>query len=99
VPLPPDQPVYVTPANTAGGPPTTVVLSWKPGLWAHRADVYFGTSSTPPLAMKDVTLSPNTTKKLTVSNLEAGRSYFWKIVSKTMAGKTAAGPVWSFATQ
>jgi phospholipase D-like protein len=99
VPLPPDKPVYVTPANTAGGQPTTVVLSWKPGPWAHRADVYFGTSSTPPLAMKDVTLSPNTTKKLTVSNLEPARSYFWKIVSKTMAGKTAAGPVWSFATQ
>jgi hypothetical protein len=98
VPLPPDRPVYVAPANTAGGQPTAVVLSWKPGLWAHRADVYFGTSSTPPLAMKDVPVTPNTTKKLTVSSLQPGRSYFWKIVSKTMAGKTAAGPVWSFGT-
>ena len=39
VPLPPDKPVYVGPANTSSGQPTTVVLSWKPGLWAHRADV------------------------------------------------------------
>jgi hypothetical protein len=28
----------------------------------------------------------------------AGNAYYWKIVSKTMAGKTAAGPVWSFGT-
>ena len=74
-----------------------ILLSWKPGLWAHRADVYLGTSSTPPLALKDVSVSFNTTK-LTVSALRPGRSYFWKIVSKTMAGKTASGPVWSFGT-
>jgi phosphatidylserine/phosphatidylglycerophosphate/cardiolipin synthase-like enzyme len=98
VPLPPDKPVYVAPANTAGGQPTTVVLSWKPGLWAHRADVYLGTSSTPPVALKDVSVSPNSTKKLTVTGLQPGKSYFWKIVSKTMAGKTASGPVWSFGT-
>jgi phosphatidylserine/phosphatidylglycerophosphate/cardiolipin synthase-like enzyme len=98
VPLPPDRPFYLAPANTAGGQPTTIVLSWKPGLWAHRADVYLGTSTTPPLFMKDVTVSPNTTRKLTVSGLQPGRSYCWKIVSKTMAGKTAAGPVWSFGT-
>jgi len=98
VPLPPDRPVYVGPANTASGQPTTIVLSWKPGLWAHRADVYLGTSSAPPLWMKDVTVSPNSTKKLTVTGLRPGTSYFWKIVSKTMAGKTASGPVWSFGT-
>jgi len=98
VPLPPDKPVYVGPANTSSGQPTTVVLSWKPGLWAHRADVYLGTSSPPPLWMKDVTVSPNSTKKLTATGLQPGRSYFWKIVSKTMAGRTASGPVWSFGT-
>ncbi len=97
VPLPPDRPVYVGPPNTAAGQPTTIVLSWKPGLWAHRADIYLGSSSAPPLFMRDVAVSPNTTKKLTVSVLP-GRSYYWKIVSKTMAGKTAAGPVWSFST-
>jgi len=98
VPLPPDKPVYVGPANTSIEQPTTVVLSWKPGLWAHRADVYLGTSSPPTLWMKDVTVSPNSTKKVTATGLQPGRSYFWKIVSKTMAGKTASGPVWSFGT-
>src|SRR4029453_10794243 len=30
--------------------------------------------------------------------LQAGTTYFWKVVGKTMANKTAAGPVWSFTT-
>jgi phosphatidylserine/phosphatidylglycerophosphate/cardiolipin synthase-like enzyme len=98
VPLPPDKPVYVSPPNTAGGQPTTIVLSWKPGLWAHRADIYLGTAAAPPLFMKDVVISPNTTRKITITGLQPGRSYFWKVVSKTMAGKTATGPVWSFGT-
>jgi hypothetical protein len=96
-PLPPDVPVYVAPANTAAGQPTTVVLSWKPGRWAHLADVYLSTSSTPALYLKDVAVSAGSTKKLTVT-VVAGKTYFWKIVSKTMAGKTASGPVWSFGT-
>jgi phosphatidylserine/phosphatidylglycerophosphate/cardiolipin synthase-like enzyme len=54
VPLPPDVPVYVAPANTAGGQTTTVVLSWKPGLWARTADVYLGTSSSPALYLRNV---------------------------------------------
>ena len=55
------------------------------------------TSSTPALYLKDVAVSPGTTKKLTVT-VQPGKSYYWKIVSKTMAGKTASGPVWSFGT-
>jgi len=97
VPLPPDVPVYVAPLNAASGQTTTVVLSWKPGPWAHRADVYFGSSATPPLYLSNVSVSPNTTKKLTISGLAPG-TYYWKIVSKTMAGQKAAGPVWSFGT-
>jgi len=98
VPLPPDPPVYVSPLDAAAGQTTTVVLSWKPGPWAHRADVYLSTSSPPALYLRDVSLSPNSTKKLTISGLLAGTTYYWKIVSKTMAGQTATGPVWSFGT-
>ena len=97
VPLPPATPLYVAPVNTAIGRPTTLSLSWKPGYWAHRADVYLGTSPTPPLYKANVAVSPNTTKKLTVT-LQAGKTYYWRIVSKTMAGLTASGPVWSFGT-
>src|SRR5262245_40816078 len=97
VPLPPDVPVYVAPLNTVSGQTTTVVLTWKPGPWAHLADVYLGTTSTPPLYLKNVSVSPNTTKKLTVT-LSIGGTYYWDIVSKTMAGKTATGPIWSFGS-
>ena len=50
VPLPPDPPVYVAPANGASEVSTTTAatISWRPGPWAH-ADIYFGTSSNPPL--------------------------------------------------
>jgi len=97
VPLPPDPPVYVAPLNAAAGQTTTVTLAWKPGLWAHRADVYLGTSSAPPL-FTNVTVTPNSTKKLAISGLQPGTTYYWRIVSKTMANKSASGPVWSFGT-
>ncbi|HSL20633.1 MAG TPA: phospholipase D-like domain-containing protein [Vicinamibacterales bacterium] len=96
-PLPPDKPVYVSPANgtRVSG---TVTLKWKPGYWAHKADVYFGTSSIPPLLTQDVTVSPNSTASLTISNLAAGRTYYWRIVSKTMANQTAGGAVWAIGS-
>ena len=98
VPLPPDAPVYVTPVNTSTGQPTTITLSWKTGRWAHKADVYFGTSSNPPLYRANVAGGPATTAKFTLTGLAPGATYFWRIVSKTMAGKTKSGPVWSFGT-
>jgi hypothetical protein len=99
-PLPPAAPVYVGPANAIGGQPTAIVLSWKPGLWAHRADVYFGTSATPALYQAGVAVSPGATavKKFTISGLTPGRTYYWRVVSKTMAGLSASGPTWSFGT-
>jgi phosphatidylserine/phosphatidylglycerophosphate/cardiolipin synthase-like enzyme len=99
-PLPPAAPVYVGPANTVSGQPTTIVLSWKPGMWAHRADVYFGTTSTPPLYQAGVAVSPGavSVKKFTIAGLAAGRTYYWRVVSKTMAGKSTSGPTWSFGT-
>jgi phospholipase D-like protein len=98
VPLPPDVPIYVAPLNTASGQATTIVLSWKPGLWARTADVYFGTAASPALYLKNVAVTPGSTKKLTVGGLQPGTSYFWKIVSRTAANKAASGPVWSFGT-
>ena len=100
VPLAPSAPVYVAPANgttgvTAGAGRT---ISWKPGSWAHRADVYFGTSATPPLLAANVTVSPGTTRTYTLPTLAAGTTYYWKIVSRTMAQKSASGPVRSFRT-
>ena len=100
VPLPPDPPVPVAPANNATdvSTTTTVSLKWKPGPWAHKADVYFGTSDPPPLFASNVSVSPNSTKSYALPLLSAGTTYHWRIVSKTAAGKTASGPVQAFAT-
>ena len=100
VPAPPGTPVYSAPANSSSGQLLTgLYLTWKPGPWAHRADVYFGTTSIPPRVATNVAVSPSSTKKYPLGVLVSGRTYYWQIVSKTMANKEAAGPVWSFTTQ
>ena len=99
VPLPPDVPVYVSPAKAATGVATSgTSISWKVGPWAHRADVYFGTTSSPPLYAANVSVSPNGTKAFALPALAAGTTYYWKVVSKTIADRTATGTVFSFTT-
>jgi hypothetical protein len=100
VPLPPDAPIYAAPADHATGLPTSsaTTISWKPGPWAHLADIYFGTSSNPPLLAADIGVSPNSTKTYTLPPLVAGTTYYWRVVSKTIARQTASGPVYSFST-
>ncbi len=103
VPAPPDPPMPVAPADLAadvdGG---SVSLRWNGGLWAHKYDVYFGTAPDPPLVASDLPLGPSknsgTFQRFTVSGLEPGTTYFWRIVSKTMASMAAAGPTHSFTT-
>ena len=102
-PLPPDVPAYHLPANGATAVATTgTSLSWDAGLWAHLYDIYFGTSSNPPLVASDVQLGPSQYtgdyRSYALPTLQPGTTYYWKIVSKTMARVTAEGPVWSFTT-
>jgi phosphatidylserine/phosphatidylglycerophosphate/cardiolipin synthase-like enzyme len=103
IPLPPDTATYKTPANGAVGAATSgTSLVWYAGPWAHLYDVYFGTSSTPPLVASNLDLGPSQStsdvKKFALPPLAAGRTYYWKIVSKTAALKTKTGPIWSFRT-
>jgi len=101
-PLPPDRPSYRSPANGSAVQGGTVTLTWYAGPWAHNYDIYFGTSATPPLAAANLNLGPSpsssTSQRFTVSNLQPGTTYFWKVVSKTMANLTADGTVSSFTT-
>ncbi len=103
VPLPPDKPVSQSPASAATGVATTgVTLTWYGGPWAHVYDVYFGTTPDPPLFAADQALGPSQSKTqsqhLALPPLTPGTTYYWKIVSKTMAPRTATGAVWSFTT-
>jgi hypothetical protein len=103
-PLFPETPVYATPANQALGQGTSVTLKWEGGWWAHKYDIYFGTSSTPPLIVQDFmpgssTAGVNSVKEsYTVTGLASGTTYYWRIVGKTMANKTKSGATWSFTT-
>ena len=93
-----------TPAHNATGVATTgVSLKWQAGYWAHKYDIYFGTSPQPPLLASDQMLGPSQsatdyrTFALTAP-LTAGTTYYWRIVSKTMADRTATSQVFSFTT-
>jgi hypothetical protein len=103
-PLPPDTPKTPTPAIGASGVATTnVKLKWWGGYWAHTYDIYFGTSSNPPLIASNVALGPSetTTKFQTytlTTTLAPGTVYYWKIVGKTMANLTKTSPVWYFSS-
>jgi phosphatidylserine/phosphatidylglycerophosphate/cardiolipin synthase-like enzyme/regulation of enolase protein 1 (concanavalin A-like superfamily) len=103
VPLPPDTPAYHLPANGATGVATSgVSLSWNSGLWAHKYDIYFGTTSNPPLLSANVPLGPTQFgtdyRTFALPTLQPGTTYFWKITSKTMALVPKDGVVWSFTT-
>src|SRR4051794_5871174 len=106
VPLPPDAPLIVSPANNALGVATaSVTLKWEGGYWAHKYNIYLDTTPTfsspiaidftPTVASAGVVA---TKESYTVTNLLPGTTYYWKIVSKTMANLTKTGPVWQFTT-
>jgi phosphatidylserine/phosphatidylglycerophosphate/cardiolipin synthase-like enzyme len=102
-PLPPNVPRYLTPSNGASGASRRVKLTWYGGPWAHTYSVYFGTSSAPQLHAANLDLGPSSSsgenQSVTIPvTLAAHTTYYWKIVSKTAAGKTASGATWRFTT-
>jgi phosphatidylserine/phosphatidylglycerophosphate/cardiolipin synthase-like enzyme len=103
-PLPPDEPINLSPANMSIGQTSTVTLKWEGGWWSHKYDIYLGTTPNPPLVMQNfapgsATAGINSAKEsLVMSNLAPSTTYYWRIVGKTMAGKATTGPVWSFTT-
>jgi phosphatidylserine/phosphatidylglycerophosphate/cardiolipin synthase-like enzyme len=104
-PLPPQTPVYASPANAASGVSTSVALKWEGGYYAFKYDIYLDTTPafTAPLvanyAPSAATAGVKSTKEsYAVTGLLPGTTYYWKIVSKTMANLSKAGPTWSFST-
>jgi HKD family nuclease len=104
VPLPPDKPVSRSIADSAVGVGTTgQKLVWYGGPWAHLYDVYLSTEPTAStLLAADKPLGPSETttetQSITLPTLLPGTTYYWKIVSKTMAKVPKAGAIWSFTT-
>jgi phosphatidylserine/phosphatidylglycerophosphate/cardiolipin synthase-like enzyme len=57
VPGYPEAPVISAPANAALGIGSSVTLKWEGGWWAHKYDVYFGTTNPPPLIAQNYATS------------------------------------------
>jgi len=104
-PLLPETAVYLAPANDALGQTATVTLRWEGGWWAHKYDIYVATTPTfgapivvdyRPGAATAGTVSAK--ESYTISDLQPATTYYWRIVSKTMADRTKVGPTWRFTT-
>ncbi|HLH17156.1 MAG TPA: protease pro-enzyme activation domain-containing protein [Bryobacteraceae bacterium] len=90
-PAAPAAPVLVSPANQAANVLTAPELTWSASQGATSYDVYFGTSSTPPLVGNTTNLdyAPGT--------LSPGATYYWAIGAKNSLGANVSAP-WSFTT-
>lgn len=104
-PLPPATPAYVSPANDTVGLDTSVTLTWEGGDWAHKYDIYVDTTpnfTTPViggyLTSHSTAGIKSTKESYAVHNLIPGTTYYWRIVSKTMADVPKEGPTWRFTT-
>jgi regulation of enolase protein 1 (concanavalin A-like superfamily) len=104
VPLAPDKAVYKAPANGASGLSTSsVVLKWYGGPWAHKYYVYLGTDPNNLKAVLiDAELGPSQSstqyQSFTATNLLPGTTYYWRVISRTMANLNRTGDLWSFTT-
>jgi len=93
---PPNTPSSPSPLNHATGVSVNTDLSWTGGDFdvgdTVTYDVYFGTSSSPPLVSNDQSgtmYDPGTL---------AYTKYYWKIIATDNHGASTAGPLWDFST-
>jgi hypothetical protein len=91
--------------HNAVGLSTSVTLKWEGGWWAHKYNIYLDT--TPTFSAPRVvdfmpgaaTAGARTAKEsFALTGLRPSTTYYWKIVSKTMAEVTKSGPTWHFTT-
>jgi hypothetical protein len=103
-PTPPAAADLSNPASGAIGVSTTVSLVWNRATWATSYDVYLGTSAANMALVANVPALLSTDPPLTYSwttgaALQAGTTYFWKVVSKTFATPVNPSMVASSVTQ
>ncbi|HXV62485.1 MAG TPA: hypothetical protein VEK15_17425 [Vicinamibacteria bacterium] len=88
VPLPRDP----TPPNGAVGVSTTPILSWVGGAAGVTHDVYFGTTTNPPLVS-----SGQAPTNYAPGTLQPGTTYYWRVVA-TAGIQMFEGDLWKFTT-
>jgi hypothetical protein len=81
------------PTNAATNVSLTQLLTWATAAGASGYDVYFGTSSNPPLVSSNqvgLTYNPGILSPSTL--------YYWQIVPRNSNGSSSGCAVWSFTT-
>jgi hypothetical protein len=99
--MPPNVPPYVptspSPPNGLWHVSTSTTLSWSctdPNNDPLVYDLYFGTTTPPPLVASNLG-APN----YTPAGLTYLTDYYWRVVARDTAGAERSGPVWTFRTR
>ncbi len=99
---------YLNPANGAEDVPRDVVLSWMPGAYADKHDVYFGTSfADVNAASRDNPLGVLLKQSHDANSydpsvlLEFSQTYYWRVdeINAPPDFTPYRGSVWSFTTE
>jgi len=94
---PPYEPSNPFPANGATDVSRTVTLQWTGGDPNPEDtvyyDLYFGTSSPPPLMASSLTM-----ESYEVTDLDPGTMYYWQIIARDNWDATTEGQIWQFTT-
>ncbi|HXG58889.1 MAG TPA: hypothetical protein VNL91_07690 [Thermoanaerobaculia bacterium] len=83
------------PRDGAANVPFSVNLEWLPSANASGYELYFGTTTPPPIYFLDLSRT-----KLTISGLQPSTTYYWRVVAKVAcdASKNLSTPVARFTT-
>ena len=94
---PPSIPSNPTPVHTATEVELNTDLYWignDPDGDVMTYDVYFGINNPPSLIRSNYQYS-----SFDLETLAYEKTYYWKIISRDIFGKSTEGPVWSFTTK
>lgn len=92
---PPTCATLIHPANNSiGSGNQNLSLSWNEVAGATSYDLYFGTTSNPPLLASDLPL----TSTLITDCLLPNTKYYWKVIPKNAYGSPTTCSTWSFTT-
>lgn len=94
--VPPNAPANPSPADNATDVATNPTLSWEgtdPNGDGLFYDVYFGSTSPPPLHASNVSVSSYGLSQLSVST-----DYYWQIAARDGSGLVTTGGIWKFRT-
>ena len=99
--LSPNNPPYVpsnpNPANHSTDVNIDADLSWTggdPDGDPVTYDIYFGTTSPPPLVISD-----HSSTSYDPGTMESDTQHFWKIIAWDNRGASTEGPIWDFTTE